>query len=741
MEQFIEKEFSIGDLFNLLITRNTQNILELKFTSTIKANNILVMSFYDSDKNIISQKNLKFICNYKNIFFDNILLISNLKEENQNQEYKIKISNDNISYMKLYIQIYNVTNKKENNFSQIFELNEMRILTKEEANNLFLNNINKEKNNNLNMIISELDKVNKTLNKRKKELDEKEKNIKEMEYHINKNKKIIEQKIIQFKEEMLLFGDKCYGECMNEVNNKIKKLNKKINSVENNVTNKYLILKDKLNNNKINNNINNNNIISQEKKEKIANLEIKIKFLEDNINKLKEKNIENEEKIKNYILNEEKNNITIKKLKDELIILNSQIKEKKLKINNNINNSNISISNISIIDNKENKIKKKDKINFDLDKNQKEIISKYFVYDFILEYNLYPNNYIDKDILSMSLLLMHLSTNPIELYNKFDIGHIILLQKIINNIYLNKINSYKLLLKDSLIDLYNKLPEFKNNISVFINNNSNKKNYNNEFKPFIDIIINDINLSNVIYNKCISFNNFIIKNNNFTNKRNCNNERKNKIKKYTIISNILLSLLFCSNINELNLCIKQIIEYFNNINKDEEIFKFLIKIKFGKILILIYDKIIENNNNINVDIKNLNQNIFDCILYNISLLNNKNNKDEINNDIGIILFNNKFEYFLKSNLQEFICYLQEKDSYNLDDYNIKNNCAKIIILITNLSIYCNELRNKIKETFMKDIINIKSLIKNNQNKKNKKDDYLYILLNKNISILSKIIKT
>ena len=58
-------------------------------------------------------------------------------------------------------------------------------------------------------------------------MDEKEKNIKEMEYHINKNKKIIEQKIIQFKEEMLLFGDKCYGECMNEVNNKIKKQKQK----------------------------------------------------------------------------------------------------------------------------------------------------------------------------------------------------------------------------------------------------------------------------------------------------------------------------------------------------------------------------------------------------------------------------------------------------------------------------------------------------------------------------------
>ena len=76
-------------------------------------------------------------------------------------------------------------------------------------------------------------------------------------------------------------------------------INKKLNTVENNVNNKYKILKEKLANNNSNNKINNNyiNLISQEKKEKIANLEIKIKFLEDSINKYKEKNQENEQKI------------------------------------------------------------------------------------------------------------------------------------------------------------------------------------------------------------------------------------------------------------------------------------------------------------------------------------------------------------------------------------------------------------------------------------------------------------
>ena len=265
MENVKEKEFSIGDILNLLITKN--EVLEMKFSSLISNRNIIIISFYDSENNRITQKNLKFLCNYKNILFDNILIISNLKEEAQ--EYKLKIFNKNISYMKLYIQTFNNINKEENFFSQMFDLNTLKILTKEEINKLSL--IKEEKNNNLNIIISELDKVNKSLNERKIELDTKEDEIKNIEYNINKQKKIIEQKIIQFKEEILLFKDKCYGEYFNEVNNKMKQINKKFNTVENNINNKYKILKEKLSNNSNNNNkLNNNyiNLISQEKKRK-----------------------------------------------------------------------------------------------------------------------------------------------------------------------------------------------------------------------------------------------------------------------------------------------------------------------------------------------------------------------------------------------------------------------------------------------------------------------------------------
>ena len=723
MEKIKEKEFSIGNILNLLIIRN--DVLEMKFTPLIINRNILVISFYDFEKNQITKKKLKFLCNYKNIVFDNILLISNLKEENQ--EYKLKIFSENISYMKLYIQTFNDINKSENSFSQIFDLNSLKVLNKEEINNLSLNK--EEEHKNLNIIISELETVNKSLNERQKELDKKEKEIKNIEYNINNQRKIIEQKIIKFKEEILLFKDKCYGECVNEINDKIKKLNKKITTVENNINNKYKIMKDKLSNNNINK-LNNNNIISQEKKDKIANLEIKIKFLEDNLNKYKDKNIENEEKIKNYIINEEKLNTNIKKLKDELILTNSQIKEKKLKMSTNINNSNnMSISNISIIESKEkeniNLIKNKrikNKISFELDKYQKELISKYHIYNILFEYKYIPNNFNDKEILSMSLLIMHLSANPISLNNKFDIGHIILLDKIIFYLlYFNKINSFIIFIKQSLEELYNKLPEFKNNLYTYITNNSNKNNIN-EFKPLIDININEINLSNIIFNKCTLFGNYLMKNNTIS-----NNERKNRLKKFTIISNILITLLFCSTKNAIYELIKQIRTFLNKYNKDEEIKKYLIRIKLTKILLLIFEKINYKKND------ELIQNIFDCILFSISIINS--NENNLEKDLERVLFENKkFKNYLKNNIEEFNSLFEER-RISLNDENeiIKNNFVKTIILITNISIYCPSLINKIKDDFMESINNIKNIMNV------KKEDKIIKLINKNISILSKII--
>ena len=733
MENIKEKEFSIGDILNLLISK--KDVLEIKFSSLISNRNIIIISFIDSDKNRITQKNLKFLCNYKNIVFDNILIISNLKEETP--EYKLKIFNNNISYMKLYIQTFNNINKAEYFFSQMFDLNTLKILSKEEIKNLSL--LKEEKSNNLNTIISELDKVNKSLNERKIELDTKENEIKNIEYNINKQKKIIEQKIIQFKEEMLLFKDKCYGEYYNEVNNKMKQINKKLNTVENNVNNKYKILKEKLSNSSNNIKLNNNyiNLISQEKKEKIANLEIKIKFLEDNLNKFKEKNQEYEQKIKNYISNEEKLNNSIKKLKDELILTNTQLKEKKLKASNN--NANLSISNISIMESKEKenlissnlKNKKiKNKISFELDKGQKEIISKYHIYDILLEFKFIGNNNSDKEILSTALLFMHLSTNPIALNNKFDLGHIILLEKLIYNINANKINSFMLLVKQNLEDLYNKLPEFKNNISAFINNNNNyNKNNYIEFKPLIDININEINLSNIIFNKCINFWNFITKNNSANNTK---NERKIKIKKFVVISNLLISLIFSQNKKGMNEIIEKINSYFISHNKEENLMKFLMKINLLKILFLIFENVnLEND-------EDLKDNILSCSLYYISVIKSTNAYDS-----EFFSIEKKFENYLKKNIKEFLDFFGDNKYQNIecnDNYEkIKNKFIKTIVLITNLSILYPNLRNIIKDIFINYINDIQNII----GKKMKNKEYLgnkfANLINNNISILSRII--
>jgi len=734
MEKINEKDFSIGNILNLLITKN--DVIEMKFTSLISNRNIIIISFYDSEKNRISQKNLKFLCNYKNIVFDNILIISNLKEETP--VYKLKIFNKNISQMKLYIHTFNNINKSENFFSQIFDLNALKILTKEEINNLSLNQ--EEKSSNLNLIITELDKVNKSLNERKNELDKKESEIINIENNINKQKKLIEQKIVQFKEEILLFKDKCYGEYYNEVNTKMRQLTKKLNTVENNVNNKYKILKEKLANNDINSKINNNyiNLLSQEKKEKIANLEIKIKFLEDSINKYKEKNQENEQKIKNYITNEEKLNANIKKLKDELILTNTQMKEKKLKMSSV--NSNMSISNISIIESKEKdninlsnpKNKKiKNKISFDLDKNQKEIISKYHIYNILFEYKIIPNNYTDKEILSTSLLFMHLSTNPISLNNKFDLGHIIFLEKLISYINLNNINSFISLVKQNLEDLFIKLPEFKNNISAFVTNNNNyNKNNFTEFKPLIDININEINLSSIIFNKCLNFGNFISKNNAVNNP---NNERKNKIKKFVIISNLLISILFCSNMKGMKEIIEKINSFFINYNRDDDLVKFLTKINLGKIFILIFEKINTDDND------NLKSSIHNCILYYISMISNTNIKN-----FQYFSIEKKLENYLKKNIKEFIVFFEENKFpiNNIDDdfENIKNNFLKSIILITNLSIHCPNLRNKIKEIFTDNINDVQNIMRNTFNKKNEFLENKFVnFINRNVSILSRII--
>ena len=185
--------------------------------------------------------------------------------------------------------------------------------------------------------------------------------------------------------------------------------------------------------------------------------------------------------------------------------------------------------------------------------------------------------------------------------------------------------------------------------------------------------------------------------------------------------------MFCSTKNAIYDLIKQIRIFLNKYNKDEEIKKYLIRIKLTKILLLIFEKINYKKND------ELIQNIFDCILFSISIINS--NENNLEKDLESVLFENKkFKNYLKNNIEEFNSLFEER-RISLNDENeiIKNNFVKTIILITNISIYCPSLINKIKDDFMESINNIKNIMNV------KKEDKIIKLINKNISILSKII--
>ena len=313
MDNYLEKEFSIGEVMSLLILRNDfddiGSVLKMTITQTISSIHSIAMSFYTENKIQINQKNLVLFCNYENTLFDNVLLLSSFSTKNNNV-YQLKLLNKEIAYMKMYINASYKSKGKTNqySFAKVFDLKELKILSKEEidelslitANDSIVGNLSidtSNKNDNLSLILSEIDKVNQSLMVEKEKVDNDKKMIIEREQKIS-------QMIIDFKKEMYLFGDRCYGECLNEVNMKVNEVNKKLNSVENNIMNKYRIIKDKLSSaNKTMTTTSNVSTTGGNYKDKLANLEIKVKVLEDASNLLKKTIADKDEKIKNYVFN------------------------------------------------------------------------------------------------------------------------------------------------------------------------------------------------------------------------------------------------------------------------------------------------------------------------------------------------------------------------------------------------------------------------------------------------------
>ena len=75
MDKTIEKEFSIGDLLNLVIIRNEEDslnpVIEMKFSSIIPTNHLIIMSFYDEEKNQMNiEKHGISFRNAARVFFD-----------------------------------------------------------------------------------------------------------------------------------------------------------------------------------------------------------------------------------------------------------------------------------------------------------------------------------------------------------------------------------------------------------------------------------------------------------------------------------------------------------------------------------------------------------------------------------------------------------------------------------------------------------------------------------------------
>ena len=226
MDNYLEKEFSIGDIMNLNILRNDfealGSVIEMKLTQLIPTNHIIIMSFYNEENIQIHQKNLLLLCNSENVLFDNILILNNLRNKKKD-DYKIKFLNKELSYMKLYIEAYNSNSKKKDNynFNKILNLKYLKILSLEEKNELILNNQNlnfqnnniinnrSDNNNNLNLILSELDNINQSLVLEKSKIDKEKIDMKNKEIFLNNQKEQINKMIITYKEEIMLFGDKC----------------------------------------------------------------------------------------------------------------------------------------------------------------------------------------------------------------------------------------------------------------------------------------------------------------------------------------------------------------------------------------------------------------------------------------------------------------------------------------------------------------------------------------------------
>jgi hypothetical protein len=508
-----EREFQINEIFFIKINRNdfeeVGSILELdlfynsKNQDCLVTNNIILISFFDHNQLTVPTPELLLLSNEEYKLVDNFLMI--IANYNNHSNHQIlKLLNKQIHFVKIvlihsFIEKKHLSNhltlnqiKKSQNcvgnlaidifkMEKVDEKNlkkQISQLSGEQAN---------ERNQQLNLIFEELNSVNLSLINEKEILNKNLNSVTKKEENINK--------LIQnFKKEIMMYSDKFLNESFDVFNGKVLELHKKMQIIESKTMNKMKVIKEKMCNKLVKENKPETNI---NYKEKMANLEIKLKLQEESICNMKHKLIEKEAIVKAQIENEEKLNKLLKKIKEENLLLLNKIKllegyaekESKFKENSQINNElkidKCSISKINSSKTIQTKIKPfKTKSIYDLDKNHISQINEYFTLDTILHSNNYYENdfhfssFSDKEISYSSIIIVNLIINPINLFNKFPYSIIFLVKKL--SMSVTKIKN----LKDSLSEFITNFSDLKKKCLF---KNEAFKNTSKSIPPIIDL--------------------------------------------------------------------------------------------------------------------------------------------------------------------------------------------------------------------------------------------------------------
>jgi hypothetical protein len=439
----------------------------------------------------------------------------------------------------------------------------------------------------INVILQELNAVNLSLISEKESLEKNRQSLKLKEELINSS-------IITFKKDVMIYSDKFYTEAYSIFNNKLSEVQKKLQVTENNVLNKIKLIKEK-------NNISfsnlKKNVCNKEKdnletglnsKEKIANLEIRIKFLEDCVNNLKSKLNEKEGQLKSLLDSEEKLNKNLRKLKEENINLNSKLKNFEDK-----ESSQLSQLQVSILNKKESNFEKEGKNNKSptpikkITKRKyefsKQLVNQYtesFVIDLLLSSNSFQHNIdlslknLNENEISLCVnILINIAINPISLFQKFPFSFIFAIRKIMNfainyhlkgntldkfnNISFDTLNQTNQM-KESLYEIINTYSELKKSL--------NDINYITKSKELFALLDLSIPLDNGEVQSYLNLNDMLVhKLNLFANFMNKNEKKyleKNNYANFKLISLSILiyKLILTRDLSEMSAIVKYILK-------------------------------------------------------------------------------------------------------------------------------------------------------------------------------------